>query len=410
MSDRDLDVVVYGATGFVGKLLADYLVRNAPHDARIGLAGRSREKLEKVRAGLGRTAAGWEVLVADAADEAALDALAARTTVVATTVGPYARYGLPLAAACARAGTHYADLTGEVLFHRDSIDANDAVAQRTGAKIVHSCGYDSIPSDLGVHVLHEAVSADGAGELTDTTLVVRATRGGVSGGTIDSLRAQVEVTSADRAQAKIARSPYSLTPDRAAEPDVGPQPDGALAKASAIAPGLDGWVAPFVMGPYNTRVVRRSNALRGHEYGSRFKYAESVSVGDSPVAPVLGAAMVGGLLGFQRGMAFGPTRAILDRVLPSPGEGPGEKTRESGFFSLTVHGTTTSGAHYTARVKAQGDPGYKATAVMLGESALSLAFDDLGDRGGVLTPSTAMGSRLVDRLREQGFTLEASRD
>ncbi|GAB2935581.1 trans-acting enoyl reductase family protein [Rhodococcus aerolatus] len=410
MTDRDLDVVVYGATGFVGALLADYLVRNAPHDARIGLAGRSRDKLEKVKAGLGRAAAGWEVLVADASDTAALDAMVGRTRVVATTVGPYARYGLPLASACARSGTHYADLTGEVLFHRDSIDANDADARLSGAKIVHSCGFDSIPSDLGVHVLHEAVQAAGAGELTDTTLVVRGTRGGVSGGTIDSLRAQVEVTQADRAQAKVARSPYSLTPDRAAEPDVGPQPDGVVARASGIAPGLDGWIAPFVMAPYNTRVVRRSNALRGHAYGSRFKYAEAVSMGSSPVAPVLGAAMAGGLLGFQQAMAFGPARAVLDRLLPSPGDGPGEKTRNSGFFRLQVHGTTTTDRHFTATVAAQGDPGYKATAVMLGESALCLAFDDLGEAGGVLTPATAMGTPLVDRLRAQGFTLEADED
>ena len=310
MTDRDLDVVVYGATGFVGALLADYLVRNAPHDARIGLAGRSREKLEARKAELGRAAAGWEVIVADAADDEALAAMAGRTRVVATTVGPYARYGMPLAHACAQAGTHYADLTGEVLFHRDSIDANHEAAVASGAKIVHSCGFDSIPSDLGVHVLHEAVAADGAGELTDTTLVVRGSRGGVSGGTIDSLRAQIEVTAQDRAQAKVAASPYSLTPDRAAEPDVGSQPDGVVARASGIAPHLSGWVAPFVMGPYNTRVVRRSNALLDHAYGSRFKYAETVSMGDSPVAPVLGAAMAGGLVGFQKAMAVGPLRSV----------------------------------------------------------------------------------------------------
>lgn len=208
-SARELDLVVYGASGFVGKLLADYLARTAPNDVRIGLAGRSQAKLESVRSSLGPRAAQWPIIVANSDDQASLAALAAGTRVVATTVGPYAKYGHGLVAACAEAGTDYVDLTGEVLFARDSIDANHDKARETGARIVHSCGFDSIPSDIGVHVLHEAVQADGAGELTDTTLVVTSLRGGVSGGTIDSLRTQVDVSKKDSALRRLAASPYS---------------------------------------------------------------------------------------------------------------------------------------------------------------------------------------------------------
>src|SRR6478672_9581854 len=188
MSEEKLDVVLYGATGFVGTLTAAYLLRAAPPDTRIGLAGRSQQKLEELRQRLGGPAKNWPLIVADSADRGALDEMVRRTTAVATTVGPYSKYGLPLVAACAEAGTHYADLTGEILFMRRTIDEFDEPARRSGARIVHNAGFDSIPSDLGVMVLHDRVAADGAGDLEDTTFVVTALRGGVSGGTIDSMR------------------------------------------------------------------------------------------------------------------------------------------------------------------------------------------------------------------------------
>jgi short subunit dehydrogenase-like uncharacterized protein len=196
--DRSLDVVVHGATGFVGKLTAEYLAEHAPAGTRIGLSGRSREKLERVRTALGSRAADWPLIEADSSDAAALAALAGRTRAVATTVGPYRAYGLPLVEACAAAGTHYADLTGEVLFMRESIDRHHAAAEASGARIVHSCGFDSIPSDLGVLLLHEAALADGAGELEATTLVVRSLKGGASGGTLASLTGQLDEATATR--------------------------------------------------------------------------------------------------------------------------------------------------------------------------------------------------------------------
>ena len=221
---RDFDLVVYGATGYVGALTAAHLAAHAPPGTRIALAGRSREKLAAVRAGLpGRPE--WPLLAADATDPASLAALATATRSVVTTVGPYARYGLPLVEACARAGTHYADLTGEVLFVREAIDRADAVARETGARIVHACGYDSIPSDLAVLLLHERAAADGAGGLGDVRLVATA-RGGLSGGTVDSMRAQVDAVHRDPAARRLAADPFALSPDRAAEPD-GPQPSDA---------------------------------------------------------------------------------------------------------------------------------------------------------------------------------------
>ena len=407
-SDRELDLVLYGATGFVGRLLADYLARTAPDGVRIALAGRSRTKLEAVRTTLGPRAAHWPILIADSRDPLALVELAARTRVVATTVGPYAKYGAELVNACVSAGTDYVDLTGEVLFARDSIDAHHDKAAAHGVRIVHSCGYDSIPSDLGVHLLHQAVQADGAGDLGDTTLVATL-RGGVSGGTIDSLRTQIDASRPDPALRRLAASPYSLSPDRTAEPDLGRQSDIAIVRGRDIAPPVRGWTAPFVMGAYNTRVVRRTNALRGYAYGRTFNYREVMSVGGSRLSRLYAGGVAAILGGLVLGLSVRPTRYLLDRILPAPGDGPSEKTQRDGYFVMDIYTTTTTGARYTARVKGDGDPGYRATAVMLGESALSLVLDRdrLPDTAGVLTPATALGDVLVDRLRSAGLEISA---
>lgn len=394
--DRTYDVVVFGATGFVGKLTAAYLAGAAPAGTRLALGGRSKEKLEAVKAELGLD---WPVVVADSSDAAALKALAESTKAVATTVGPYLKYGMPMVQACAEAGTHYADLTGEVLFVRKTIDAHHATAERTGARIVHACGYDSIPSDLAMLLLHEA-----AGEpLTDATLVVKAAKGGASGGTIDSMRGIVDEARRDKASRKLVLDPFSLSPDRSAEPKGKEHrdPTGIVRDDE-----LGGALAPFVMGTYNSRIVRRSNALRDHAYGPQLRYRELMLGGSGPAGLAKAAAITGGVGALFAGMALPPTRFLMDKVLPAPGEGPSEATREKGFFAHDTHAHTASGKHLVCRVRAQGDPGYKATAVMLGESVLSLALDDLPGGGGVLTPATAMGETLVDRLRAAGHTYE----
>ncbi|HEU5034258.1 MAG TPA: saccharopine dehydrogenase NADP-binding domain-containing protein [Mycobacteriales bacterium] len=408
MEQRDLDIVVYGATGFVGKLTASYLAEHAPPEARIALAGRSQQRLEEVRARLGGHALAWPVVVADSRDPAALQNMVERTTTVATTVGPYMRYGLPLVEACARAGTHYADLTGEVLFMRETIDRYDATARGSGARIVHSAGFDSIPSDLGVLVLNDKVRDDDAGELEDTTLVVTAMKGGLSGGTIASMQTQMEDVAADRDKRRLTIDPYALSPDRGAEPQLGRESD---LRSVVHDDDIGQWLAPFVMATVNTRVVRRSNALQDWAYGRRLRYREAMGMGAGPVGLAKAAGLTGGLAAVVTAMSFGPSRSALGRVLPKPGEGPSEQTRANGFFRIEIHARTSSGARYVATVAAKGDPGYAATAVMLGESALSLALDGdrLPPRAGVLTPATGIGRPLVDRLRKQGFTFEASR-
>ena len=328
--------------------------------------------------------------------------------VVATTVGPYRKYGMPLVDACIAAGTDYCDLTGEVLFVNATKDRHEE-AEKSGARIVHSVGFDSIPSDLGVYLLHEQAKEDGAGELTDTKLVVTAMKGGASGGTIASMKGMVDEAKTDKASRRTLGDPYALCPDRSAEPDGRDEGDR---RGVARDDDLGQWVGPFVMATYNTRIVRRSNSLLGHAYGQDFRYQELTGLGTGPLAPVKGAALAGGLGALAGGLAVPPTRKVLDKVLPDPGEGPSEQAREKGFFKIKIHARTSSGAKYVARVAAQGDPGYKATALMMGESALCLALDRdrLPDRAGVLTPATAMDGALVDRLRAAGMTLEVERD
>lgn len=407
---REFDIVIYGASGFVGELLAQYLAEHAPQGTRIALAGRNRSKLEQVRSSLPGEALNWPILLAEANSPEDLQQMAERTTAVATTVGPYAKYGLGVAQACAAAGTHYADLTGEVMFVRECIDVCDAEAQRTGARIVNSCGFDSIPSDLGVYLTWETAADEGAGGLRDTTLVVRAMRGGFSGGTIDSLRNQVQRASEDRSIARLLVDPFALSPHREVEPPLSKTSVDRDKQSATFDRALQTWTAPFVMASYNTRIVRRSNALLGWEYGKDFHYQEVVGYGKSPMSAVLAFGTAAGLAGIVTGMRFGPTRAVLDRFLPDPGEGPSEENREKGFFKLRINALTDSGQSYRTEVAANGDPGYKATSMMLGESVLALALDTdrLPDRAGVLTPAVAMGDVLIGRLRDAGmvFTTE----
>ncbi|HET7399479.1 MAG TPA: saccharopine dehydrogenase NADP-binding domain-containing protein [Intrasporangium sp.] len=417
MTGRELDIVLFGATGFVGALTAAHLAREAGPDVRVALAGRSRARLESVRAGLGASTDGWELVEVDATDASGLRKLAARTTVLASTVGPYAVHGREVVRACAEAGTAYADLTGEVLFVRWSLDEVDARARETGARIVHACGFDSIPSDLGVLLLARRAAADGEGTLGETTLRVRSLRGGLSGGTIDSGRQQAIAARADPSARAVLADPYGLSPRRAEEPPSGREgPTGVRGRLRTRLPverdpRTGRWSGPFLMASFNTRIVRLSNTLSGWSYGRGLRYREATDFGSSPVSPLLAAGMAIGLGGVLTGLSIRPTRAVLDRVLPRPGQGPDAATRAAGRFRMEIETTTTSGARYLARVGADYDPGYDGTAVMLGQSALCLARDGAATpaRAGVLTPATAMGEPLVARLRAQGFTFEVSR-
>ena len=414
MTEREFDLVLYGATGFAGKLTAQYLA-DAGTTARIALAGRSEDRLRAVREGLGPAAAQWPLVVADASATSTLDAMAARTRVVVTTVGPYTRYGVALVAACAAAGTDYADLTGETMFIRDSIDLHHKQAVDTGARIVHSCGFDSVPSDLTVYALYRRAAADGAGDLGDTNFVLRSFAGGVSGGTAASML-EVLQTASENPQARAAMTdPYTLSPDRGAEPEFGAQSDVRWRRGGEIAPELAGyWTGAFAMAAPNTRIVRRSNALLDYAYGRRFEYAEQMSLGRSVAAPVAAAAVTGvnALVLNLGGRFFNRLpRGLVERLLPAPGTGPDERTRARGHYRVETYTTTSSGARYVATMAQQGDPGYQATAVLLGECGLALALDrdKLSDLHGVLTPAAAMGEALLHRLPAAGVTLDAAK-
>lgn len=403
MASRDFDLVLFGATGFTGKLVAEYLDVHAPDGVRIALAGRNPDKLEALRAGLGAKGRAFPILKADSHDADSLSAVAKRTKVVCTTVGPYAKHGMLMVAACAKAGTHYTDLTGEVQFMRDSIDAWNVEAQRTGARIVHACGFDSIPSEAGAWLLHQAL-----GPMRRATYVVESMKGGFSGGTVASLLNALEEAAKDRARRRLMADPYALSPDRAKEPDLGRERDLTTFEFDDFA---GRWVAPFVMAAINTRVVRRTNALLGYPYGRNFRYREVSGMPRGPRGVAFAAAMTGGLGALMAGLSFGPTKALLTRLLPKPGEGPSEEARRTGRLKVRVFGEAEDGRRATALIAGQGDPGYQLTSLILSQASLALALDTakLPERAGVLTPISAMGEVLIERLRAAGMTLTVER-
>jgi short subunit dehydrogenase-like uncharacterized protein len=301
------------------------------------------------------------------------------------------------------------------MFVRESIDLHHKQAADTGARIVHACGFDSVPSDLTVYALYRAAQGDAAGELGDTHLVVRSLSGGLSGGTIASLLEVLDTASSDPEARRQLNDPYTLSSDRGAEPELGRQPDLPLHRGRDLAPELSGlWTAGFMMAPYNTRIVRRSNALLDWAYGRRFRYDENMSVGSSALAPAASAIVTGvGNATFGLGsryFRFLPRR-LVERVVPKPGTGPSEAARERGYYRIETYTTTTTGARYVARMEQRGDPGYKATSVLLGECGLALALDrdKLPDLFGVLTPASAMGDALLARLPAAGVSLGVDR-
>ena len=400
---RPYDIVLFGATGFTGKLVAEYL---AKHTTGVvwAVAGRNEGKLREVISGLGDAGKKLGLFLADSSDEAALDKIAKSARVVITTVGPYAKYGLPLAHACAKNGTHYVDITGEVPFVRASIDQNHSLAKETGARIVHCCGFDSIPSDLGVLTLAEKARAEGD-SLAKTRFVLLRAKGGFSGGTAASMMNLMKEAERDRKLRQLLWDPYSLTPDAASEIRV----DGPDRPRVERDERENVWTGPFVMAAVNTRVVRRSNALLGHAYGASFSYDETMSVGKVPLGLARAAAFTASVGGVLLLASKKPTRELLERFLPGAGDGPSKAERDSGYFRIVIHATTARGTKLTARVEGTSDPGYGETAKMLSESALALLDGaHASPDGGVLTPAVALGMPLVARLRAAGMTFDVA--
>lgn len=407
----EFDVVVWGATGFTGRLVAEYLARTQDtHRARWALGGRDRAKLEEVRKGLAAqvpACAELPLLLADAKDAASLEALVKRTRVVCTTVGPYARYGNELVAACARAGTDYVDLTGEVQWMRRMIDAHHEQARSSGARIVHTCGFDSIPSDLGVLMMQEYMREKYGGHLNSVRLYMGPMRGGASGGTVASLLQALEEVEADRSVRKVLLNPHGLDPDPSQR-----GPGERDVTSVRYSQELGQWTGPFFMASVNTRVVRRSHALLGYPWGRDFRYSEVASYGAGVKGLGRATSMTVGLGGFFGVVQVKPLRKLLEsKVLPAPGQGPSAEAREKGYFVATLLGEgksprTGSEVRLKGKVAAKGDPGYAATARMLSESALCLASGKVESKGGVLTPASSMGMKLVERLRQAGMTFE----
>jgi short subunit dehydrogenase-like uncharacterized protein len=394
------DVVVFGATSFVGQILCKYLVERHGTDGdviRWAIAGRNADKLAAVAESTG---ADVPRIVADADDAGDLAALCASTRLVISTVGPYALYGSKLVAAVAEAGIDYCDLTGEPQWMQRMIDRYQERAVETGARVVHACGFDSIPSDLGVWFLQRESRKRFGEPCVSISMGVKAMRGGASGGTVASMMNMMEEVSADPSIAKVLANPYALAAKGDRE---GPkQPNVTL---PVYDDGLDSWLAPFVMAATNTRVVFRTNSLLAHEWGDDFTYGEAMMMGDGFAGRAKAMTVSGAMGGFMGAAAVGPMRKMMGRFLPEPGEGPSPEKQEAGFYDLRFHGTTASGHEIVAKVTGDRDPGYGSTAKILAESAVTLLESDVA--GGFWTPATALGDAGIDALVEHaGLTFE----
>jgi len=410
MSDeKEFDVVFLGATGFTGQLLVEYVYNHygLTNDLKWAIAGRNQSKLESVANSVAADDAGAiPIIITDSNSESSVTELVQRTRVVCTTVGPYAMYGNEVVKACAINGTHYCDLTGEVQWMRRMIDLYETTAQSTGAKIVHTCGFDSIPSDLGVHFAQSEMQKNHGTYAREVKCRIRETKGGMSGGTVASMMNMMEEMKTDPSLRGLLADPYSLNPV-----NTPPGTDKQDQISASYDHDFRQWTAPFVMAAINTRVVRRSNALMNFIYGADFKYTESMLVGDGPAGYVKAMAIAGASVLMGLVSAFDTTRALAKPMLPAPGEGPSRETIEAGFFNIELFakGANKDGDAASVKVKVTGDkdPGYGATCKMLAESAICLVQDELEAGGGVWTPSTAMGDVLIKRLQKNaGMTFE----
>ncbi len=399
------ELVVFGATSFVGQILCHHLVeRFAPDELNWAMAGRSAAKLDRLRKSLPDSHQDIPSIVADAADEAALRTMVGQARVVISTVGPYDLYGEPLVKVCAETGTDYCDLTGEVQWIRRMIEAYEDVATTSGARIVHCCGFDSLPSDLGVYFLQQHAMERFGSYCERVKMRVRAMRGGASGGTIASMMNIAKQVAADPKLRRELADPYSICP-RDSKPSTR-QPNVSFAQHDA---DFDAWVTPFVMAGINTRIVHRSNALSDYSYGKNFRYDEAVLTGRGVKGRVAATTAAVALGSFMAGASMAPTRWALEKFVPAQGEGPSPKQQEEGFFNLLFLGKTDKGDEIQVKVTGDRDPGYGSTAKMLTQAGLCLArdIDKEATPGGFWTPATIFDGQLIQRLREHaGLTFE----
>ncbi|MEB3416029.1 saccharopine dehydrogenase NADP-binding domain-containing protein [Alteriqipengyuania sp. WL0013] len=378
---REFDIIVYGATGYTGRLVAEHFVREYGGKAdgpKWAMAGRNLTKLQEVR-GLVGAPDDTPLVVADADDPASLEAMCKRTKVVLTTVGPYQLYGDDLVAACAKTGTHYADLSGEPAWMHEKIEQHQTEAKASGARICFSSGFDSIPFDMGVFMLQQEAQKKFGKPCNRVRGRVRKMQGTWSGGTAASFKATMAAAAKKPSILKVLNDPFALTPGFEG-PD---QPNGLIPKYEKDS---NTWAAPFVMAAINTKNVHRSNFLLGHPYGEDFRYDEMVLTSPGDMGKAAAQAIAGGM------------KAMLGDGGPKPGEGPSEKEREEGFYDLLFVGSTPDGETIHYGVHGQYDPGYGSTSRMLAETGIALAESD--HEGGIGTPASILGEKLVERLRE----------
>jgi short subunit dehydrogenase-like uncharacterized protein len=381
--EREFDIAVFGASGFTGKLVAEYLAQRDKTDPprRWALAGRDLDKLAAVRAEAGARAE-TPLVRANSDDPASLADLARRSRVVLTTVGPYQLYGAPLVAACAEAGTDYVDLCGETAFMRAMIDAHDAKAKQSGARIVFSCGFDSIPFDLGVAYLQAEATRRFGAPCPRVKGRVRKMKGTFSGGTAESFRATMAAAAKDPKVLALLRDPFALTPGFSG-------PKQPSANKPEYDEELGAWSAPFIMAAINTRNVHRSNFLRRSAYGRDFVYDEMILTGPGEKGEKIAQAIAADMNGLASDKG------------PKPGEGPSREERETGYYDLLFVGSGPNGERLHVGVKGDRDPGYGSTSKMITESALALIEDGAGVPGGVTTPAAAFGVKFADRLAKR---------
>lgn len=405
MTQSNYDLVVFGATSFVGQILTKYLAEylSTQHEhLRWAIAGRSQQKLQELKNGLGRLGESLPILIADAGNPAELNALCAQTRVVVSTVGPYALYGEPLVQACVNNGTDYCDLTGETQWIKKMIEKYESQAQQSGARIVHCCGFDSVPSDMGVYYLQQQAQKQFHAPATQVSMRVKTLKGGASGGTVASLINVIQEAAADPALRKDLVNPYVLCP-----PDHGNSQRQIYIKSAKFDPDFNAWIAPFVMAAVNERVVHRSNALSGNVYGRNFSYNEAILTGEGLKGRFKALGVVSGLGVFMLAAVTKPVSQLMERyMLPKPGEGPTPQQQLAGRFDLRFIGKTEAGQSLKIKVTGDRDPGYGSTGKMLGQAALSLALDHYkegqktGRSGGFWTPATMFDAQFIHRLTE----------
>jgi len=407
---RDFEVVVWGASGFTGKLTAARLARRSREvgGLRWALGGRNAAKLESVRKEIGEEigfdTSSIPILVGDSADDRFIAELSRRTHVVCTTVGPYAKYGSALVAACVANGTHYCDLAGEAHWMQRMIDRYQDEAGSSGARIVFSCGFDCIPSDLGALFMQREMAKRHDQRCSAIQFRVARFSGGASGGTIASMLNLMEEAESDSQIMHTTNDPYALNPRGERN-----GPDGWQPLAPTYDCDFGQWIAPFLMAGIDSQVVRRSNALLNYGYGSGFRYNEAVLMGSGPLGFAKAAATSAVTAGLIAAMSVGPIRRRISGRLPSPGEGPSKQKRDTGCFDIRLRGEHPTDPAKTlwGRITGDRDPGYGSTSKMLAESALCLARDPLTVGGGFWTPAAAMGEPLLARLLEHaGVTFE----